>query len=62
MSISNILVELCFVGLVYFLSVFIGTFIKRINEFYYPVIFGLMYGNYLAITSFYNGRFKCENV
>jgi hypothetical protein len=55
-NINNILVELFFVVLVYILAVYIGVFIKRNNEFYYPVIFGLMYGNYLAISSFYNGR------
>jgi len=57
-NINDILVELFFVVLVYFLAVYIGAFIKRNNEFYYPVIFGLMYGNYLAISSLYNGRFK----
>ena len=55
------MVELFFVVLVYFLAVYIGAFIKRNNKFYYPVIFGLMYGIYLAISSFYNGRFiTCE--
>lgn len=40
-NINNILVELFFVVLVYILAVYIGVFIKRNNEFYYPVIFGL---------------------
>lgn len=57
-NINDILVELFFVVLVYFLAVYIGSFIKRYNEFYYPVIFGLMYGNYLAISSLYNGAFQ----
>ena len=61
-NVNNILIELFFAVLVYFLAVYIGAFIKRNNEFYYPVIFSLIYGNYLTISSFYNGRFKCEMV
>ena len=34
---------------VYFLAVCIGVIIKRNDMFYYPVIFGLVYGNYLSI-------------
>lgn len=57
-NINDILVELFFVGLVYFLAVDIDTFIKRNNDLYFPVIFGLLYGNYLAISSLYNEYFK----
>jgi len=48
--ISNFrLIDLFWVIIIYNLAVFIGIFIKKYNTFYYPVIFGLMYGNYMAI-------------
>lgn len=49
---KNILINLFFVVVIYFLAVAVGVFIKRHNEFYVPVIFGLMYGNYMAISYF----------
>ena len=62
---NNILVEFTelFFRAVVLFSVFllaacIGAFIKRNDEFYYPVIFGLVYGNYLSIIWLIENRDK----
>jgi len=59
-NVNSILIDLFAGIIIYILAVFIGVFIKRNNEFYSPVIFGLMYGNYIALRSLivYNGSFK----
>jgi uncharacterized membrane protein YjjP (DUF1212 family) len=39
-----------FIGFViYILSTFISVFVRRNKEFMTPVIFGLMYGNYISL-------------
>lgn len=50
-NINNILLQLFFGVVVYILAVCIGVFIKNNSKFYYPIIFGVLYGNYLLIRS-----------
>jgi hypothetical protein len=59
-NINPLLIDLFACIIIYILAVFIGAFIKRNKEFYYPVIFGLMYGNYITLRSLIvdNGYFK----
>ena len=52
-NIASIVIQLCVMVVIYVVAVYVGAFIKINKEFYYPVIFGLMYGNYLAISLYY---------
>ena len=55
--ISNFILIDLFVGVaIYILAAFIGVYLKRNKEFMTPVIFGLMYGNYISIRSLLSNK------
>jgi hypothetical protein len=47
-DINNIFIDLFAGIIIYILSVIIGVFVKRNNEFMIPIIFGLMFGHYIS--------------
>lgn len=47
-TLIDFLVGLCVGVIIYVLAAFVGIFLSRHKEFMVPVIFGLMYSNYIS--------------
>lgn len=47
---NTILIDIFVAIILYILAVFIGVYSMRNKQFIIPVIFGLMYGSYLALS------------
>lgn len=48
-TLVDLLVGLFIGFVIYILSTFLSVFVRRNKEFMTPVIFGLMYGNYISL-------------
>jgi len=48
-TLVDLLFFLCVGVLIYIAAGFLSVFVKRHTEFMTPIIFGLMYGNYISI-------------